>query len=227
MKDSKKQNIVRQISSCLTKKYNGFQTILTKFARKERKKFEPIDIIYKPTKNPEISPLCYFTEVISKAYINFYNPKDKSKLAYSCCECFYCRKFFLKKDRHKRHIENCAGAPGVIYNFNTKNLISFQDNFNAKGDLPFVLYFGLETTSLTDNCLDPEQKKMFVVSYVLIVAFHPALKLNRIIIQRSYAHSSEQLTSLNYFSEDQMKFIDVQIIRQLKDIATDVTKKKM
>ena len=67
---------------------------------------------------------------------------------------------------------------------------------------------------------------MFVVSYVLIVAFHPALKLNRIIIQRSYAHSLEQLTSLNYFSEDQMKFIDVQIIRQLKDIVIDVSKRK-
>ena len=92
--------------------------------------------------------------------------------------------------------------------------------------MPFVLYFDLETTALTDNCLDPEQKKMFVVSYVLIVAFHPALKLNRIIIQRSYAHSLQQLTSLNYFSEDQMKFIDVQIIRQLKDIAIDVSKRK-
>ena len=68
---------------------------------------------------------------------------------------------------------------------------------------------------------------MFVVSYVIIVNFHPAPKLNRITIQRSYVHSLEQLTSLNYFSEDQMKFIDVQIIRQLKDIATDVTKKKM
>ena len=85
-----------------------------------------------------------------------------------------------------------AQVPGVIYNFNTKNLISFQDNFNAKGDLPFVLYFGFETTAPTDNCFDPEQKKMFVESYVLIVAFHLAVKLNRIIIQKSYAHSLEQ-----------------------------------
>ena len=92
--------------------------------------------------------------------------------------------------------------------------------------MPFVLYFDFETTAPTDDCFDPEQKKMFVVSYVLIVTFHPALKLNRIIIQRSYAHSLEQLTSLNYFSEDHMKFIDEQIIRQLKDIATDVTKRK-
>ena len=67
---------------------------------------------------------------------------------------------------------------------------------------------------------------MFVVSYVLIVAFHPALKLNRFIIQRSYGHSLEQLTSLNYFSEDQMKFIDEQIIRQLEYIAIDISKRK-
>ena len=92
--------------------------------------------------------------------------------------------------------------------------------------MPFVLYFDFETTAPTDDCFDPEQKKMFVVSYVMIVTFHSALKLNRIIIQRSYAHSLEQLTSLNYFSEDQMKFIDVQIIRQLKDIAIDVSKRK-
>ena len=67
---------------------------------------------------------------------------------------------------------------------------------------------------------------MFVVSYVLIVAFHPALNFHQIVIQRSYPHSLEQLTSLNYFSEDQMKFIDVEIIRQLKDIAIDVSKRK-
>ena len=74
----------------------------------------------------------------------------------------------------------------------TKNLISFQDNFNAKGDLPFVLYFDFKTTASTDNCFDPEQKKTFVVSYVLIVAFHPELNLNRIIIKRCYVYSLEQ-----------------------------------
>ena len=89
----------------------------------------------------------------------------------------------------------------------------------------FVLYFDFETTAPTDNYFDPEQGKMFFVSYVLIVAFHPALNIHRIIIQRSYGHSLEQLISLNYFSEDQMKLIDVQIIRQLKDIAIDVSKR--
>ena len=67
---------------------------------------------------------------------------------------------------------------------------------------------------------------MFVVSYVMVVAFHPELKLNRIIIQRSYAHSLEQLTSLNYFTQEQISFIDTTLIKKLKDIAFDVGKRK-
>ena len=49
--------------------------------------------------------------------------------------------------------------------------------------MPFVFYLDFKTTAPTDNCFGPEKKKMFVVSYVLIVVFHPALNLNRIIIQ--------------------------------------------
>ena len=86
---------------------------------------------------------------------------------------------------------NCSGRPGVVYNFNNQNVISYQDNFYAKGDVLFVIYFDFETTAPTDNILDPKQKQLFVVSYVMIVAFNPDLKLNLIIIQRSFAHSSE------------------------------------
>ena len=103
-------------------------------------------------------------------------------------------------------------------------MISFHDSFISKGHLPFVLYFDFETTAPTDNIFDPEQKKMFVVSYVLIVAFHQALNLNRIIIQRSYSHSLEELTTIKYLNNDQIKFIDLQILNQ--DIAIDVSKRK-
>ena len=63
---------------------------------------------------------------------------------------------------------------------------------------------------------------MFVVSYVLIVAFHPVLNLDRIILQRSYSHSLEELITIKYLNDDQMKFINLQILDQLKDIATDL-----
>ena len=118
---------------------------------------------------------------------------------------------------------NCSGRPGVVYNFNNQNFISYQDNFHAKVDVPFIIYFDLETTAPTDNCLDPEQKKMFVVSYVMIVAFHPELKLDRIIIQRSFAHSIEQLTNLDYFTREQITYIDPSL---LKDMAFQVAKRR-
>ena len=38
MKEPKKQNIIRQLSSCLIEKYNGFQVISIEFDRKQKKK---------------------------------------------------------------------------------------------------------------------------------------------------------------------------------------------
>ena len=64
-----------------------------------------------------------------------------------------------REERQKRQTESCLGVPGVIYNFNTKTLITFQDNFNSKGDLSFVLYYDFETAAPTDNIFGPEQKK--------------------------------------------------------------------
>ena len=182
MKEPKKQNIVRQLSSCLMEKYNGFQVISIEYARKQRKKFKPINIIYKPTKHIEIEPLCYFSDDISKAYTNLYSKPNQMKRANKSYQCYYCNKFFIRSDKHQSHINNCSGAPGVVYNFNNQNLISYQDNFHAKADIPFVIFFDYETTASTDNSFDPEQKKVFVVSYVMIVVFHPELKLNCIVI---------------------------------------------
>ena len=128
---------------------------------------------------------------------------------------------------HKRHLENCSGKPGVIYNFNNQCFISYQDNFKNKGDLPFSIYFDFEATAPTDNQLDPEQKIFFVVSCVIIIAFQPALKLERIIVYRSFAHLLEQLTSLHYLTREQINFIEPYLIKMLKDIAFEVPRRKI
>ena len=60
----------------------------------------------------------------------------------------------------------------------------------------------------------------------MIVAFNPELNLERIIIQRSFAHSIDQLTSLNYFTREQITFIDQSFIKMLKDIAFGVAKRR-
>ena len=188
--------------------------------------FKPIDIIYKPTKSIEIELLCYFSDDISKAYSSLHSVGENMTRAHKCYKCCYCNKFFIQEMRQKRHMTNCSGRPGVVYNFNNRNLISYQDNFHAKAHVPFVIYFGFETTAPTDNCSDPEQKKMFVVSYVMIVAFNPELNLERIIIQRSFAHSIDELTSLNYFTREQITFIDQSLIKMLKDMAFEVAKRR-
>ena len=227
MKDKSKQKIARQLSSCLIEKYSGFTVISIEYQKKLRKLFKLINIIYKPTKHIEIEPLCYFTEDISKAYSSLHSKRKKGlSRAHKAYQCYYCNKFFIVKTRQKRHMENCSGKPGVVYNFNNQCLISYQDNFRAKRDVPFVVYLDFETTAPADNCLDPEQKKMFVVSYVMIVAFHPELKLDRIIIYRSFAHTVEQLTTLDYFSREKITFIEPHSINMLKDMAFEVSKRK-
>ena len=36
--------------------------------------------------------------------------------------------FLQELTNKKRHIESCSGVPRMIYNFNNKNLITFEDN---------------------------------------------------------------------------------------------------
>ena len=174
-----------------------------------------------------MEPVCYFSEDISKAYSSLHSEGKRGlKRAHKVYQCYYCNKFFLTQFKQKRHTENCAGKPGVVYNFNNQCLISYQDNFGDKGDLPFVIYFDFETTAPTDNCLGPEQKKMLLVSYVMIVAFHQALQLDRIIVYRSFAHPLEELTTLEYLTREQITFIEPHLISMLKDMAFEVAKRK-
>ena len=72
----------------------------------------------------------------------------------------------------------------------------------------------------------PESKKMFIVSYVIIFAFHPELDIDRVIIERNFGHSEHNLTSLNYLTIDQLQYKDNKTLLQLRDCALNVPKKK-
>ena len=104
-------------------------------------------------------------------------------------------------------------------------LVTFEDNLKYKGDLSMVIYFDYETTVPTNNCLDPEQREMSVVSYVMIVAFHPDLKLNRIIVERSFVYSFQKLATIDYLTDDQMTFVGINLVKQLEDAAENVSKR--
>ena len=68
---------------------------------------------------------------------------------------------------------------------------------------------------------------MFVVSYVMIVAFHPALQFDRVIIYRNFAHTLDQLSNIGYLTREQIGFIDNYLVHMLKDCANEVSKKAL
>ena len=175
-------------------------------------------------KNTDAEIKCYFSQDISRACRNTCNKDEKLSHGFAY-QCYYCNKFFVRPDKHKRHMQHCSSVPGIVYNFNNQNLVTFEDNLGYKGDLPVVAYIDFETTAPTNSCFDPKQKKMFVVLYVIIFSFHPKLKMNRIIIQRSFGHSLEQLTTINYLTNNQMPFININLVKQLKDCSLEVSRK--
>ena len=69
-------------------------------------------------------------------------------------------------------------------------------------------------------------KQKFVVSYVIIFAFHPELDIDRVITERSFGHSEHSLTSLNDLTIDQLQYKDNKTLLKLRDCALNVAKKK-
>ena len=53
-------------------------------------------------------------------------------------QCYFCSKYFGRKDRFDRHFENCTSHPGYVYNLNTQNLLTFEENLKYKGNIPLV-----------------------------------------------------------------------------------------
>ena len=187
LKTQKKQTVVRQLSSCITEKFNGFNIISIEYGKKLRGKFKPIDIIYKPVKKVDAEIKCYFLQDISRVYRNTCDKSEKLSHGFAY-QCYYCNKCFVRPGKHKQHMHHFSGVPVIVYNFNNQN-VTFEDNLGYKGDLPVVAYIDFEMIAPTNSCFNSKQKKMFVVLYVIIFAFHPKLKMNRITIQRSFGHS--------------------------------------
>ena len=74
--------------------------------------------------------------------------------------------------------------------------------------------------------LDPECNKMNTVSYAIIFAFHPKLKMKRIIVGRIFGHSFQKLTTIDYLTTEQLKYKDVITLKQLRDCALAVSSRK-
>ena len=73
------------------------------------------------------------------------------------------------------------------------------------GELPFSIYYDFETTTSGVVFFDSQ---MFVVSYCMVVAFHPDLKIPRLVIFQSYDQNLSTLTSLSHFQTLDFNFFE-------------------
>ena len=202
------------MSDCITEKYNGFHIVRLEFVKRLTQKFVPIDIIYKPVRKCTEIINCYFSSKLNLSFRS--NFSENSEIRHGTAfQCYYCANWYGRKDKFDWHLNCCVEKPGYVYSFNTQSLVTFEENLKFKGDIPLTAYIDLETTVPTDECLDPESKKMFVVSYVIIFAFHPELGIGRVIIEHSFGHSENSLTSLNYLTIDQLEYKDNKTLLQL------------
>ena len=225
--NSEEKKYFNEVSACVIERFNGFTIVRLEFDNEIRKEFTPIDIIYKPVIKLQAILNCFFTKQLHLAYKAVYNEKTNwEKLRSSCAfQCYFCGKFWIRKQRLEIHMKNCTGKPGFVYNFQTRNLLTFEENLKFKRDVPLTTYIDFETTAPTDCSLDPESNKMNVISYVIILAFHPKLQLPRIIIERSFGHSLEKLCQIDYLTSEQLNYKDMITVKQLRDCALAVHKK--
>ena len=90
---------------------------------------------------------------------------------------------------------------------------------------PSAFFFDFETTTGSVVFFDA---KMYVVSYCMVIAFHPELDIPRICIFRSYDQHTDQLTSLSHFEVLQCNFFAEKdhynrvTLKQLEDAAFSV-----
>lgn len=98
------------------------------------------------------------TNDISKAYRGIISQKGKITRFGYAYECFYCFRYFLWQDRWKKHINVCTGIPGIVYNFNNQNLVTYKDNLKYKGDIPMTISI-LKLLLLLIVAMTPNKRK--------------------------------------------------------------------
>ena len=181
-----KNEMKAELSSCVLQKFNRYDFLRNEIVYSEKKNLLPLDIVYEPTQDKTKS-----------IYDKFQKGKKKFIKCSTAKQCRYCNNFFVKSEKKmQEHTSCCAGQAGFSYSFDNDKIINYQDNFNKIGDLPFAIYYDFETTTGSTVFFDA---KMYVVSYCIVVAFHPSLNLPHLFIYRAYDQTKEELESVSFF----------------------------
>ena len=177
------------------------------FNSREQKDFVPINVVYELTLNKNKSIDCFYAP---KIYLCFRTTIKKSKKGDNVLnhthakQCHYCNNYFVESDeKMKKHLACCSGKAGFTFSFDNGKIVDYQDHYRNLGGLPFSIYYDFETTT---GSMVFFNAKMYMVSYCMVVAFHPDLKIPRLIIFRSYDQNENALTLLSHFQALEFNF---------------------
>ena len=108
---------------------------------------------YKPVKKETQDIKCFFLPEIAWPIETTFDGNEKIRHG-TAFQCYFCSNYYRRKDTFDRHIKNCTGRPGYIYNFNMQNLVTLEENLKFKQDIPLTAYIDFETTAHTNDYLN-------------------------------------------------------------------------
>ena len=112
-----------------------------------RQLYRPIDIVYKPLSDINQIMNWFFAVSLRNAYRVVSNKTKNSLFITTADQCYGCNKFFIEIKSLERHMNVWACFLAIVYKFENQNIKTFFDNMKFMGDLPFSIYFDLETTT--------------------------------------------------------------------------------
>ena len=100
LKTTTEKKLLRELSSCIKSKFDGFEIVSVQCRRELRKKFTSIDVIYKPVLKKSDPIHCFVSSDIAKSYFSVCSNNNKSEIARTgyAYNCYYCQKFFVHQD---------------------------------------------------------------------------------------------------------------------------------
>ena len=108
--DSEKKKVIRDLSSCITERFNGFKIVKLELDRQLRCEISPIDILYKPVKK-QTNIDRFFSTQINLGYRSSFNEREKIRHG-TAFQCFYCSNFY-------------SIAPVALVSFTTSTMGAF------------------------------------------------------------------------------------------------------
>ena len=61
-----------------------------------------------------------------------------------------------------------------------------------------LLHCDLDTTALIDYYLNPKNKEMFAILYIIMFTSHPDLSFDQFVIERSFVHDLQKITNVGF-----------------------------